>query len=376
LSVSTVTPYAFAQPKPTPAAAGKKPAGPAPAGKKPAAPTPAAQGGAKKPAAPAAGATQGGAKKPAVKMTEAQKKTAASKHYREGVKRLEANDHAGALTEFQAANELIPSPAANYKIGLCEEKLGHIAEAIAAYEKFLADAPADKMAEQIADGRKRLDSLKTTPVAVMAVSEPAGATIWIDGTPNEAVSPTELKLVPGKHKIRMAAPGFDSTEIEVEVKAGEKVPDLKVALASAPLPPPAPAPVASAPPPRPATPPPAPPPVVHPKKNNLPAYITLGVAGAGAVVGTIFGVKALSNKSDFDDKPTTKSADDTERNALIADMAFGVALTLGVTGTVLLLSGNKTTEATPKSADASHSNMRLSPYVGPSGGGASAVFSF
>jgi hypothetical protein len=306
-------------------------------------------------------------------MSEAQRKVMARKHYEAGVKLLGNNDYAAALTEFQTANELIPSPAANNKIGICQDKLGHISEAIAAYEKFVAEAPADKMAEQIAEARKRLDALKATPVAVNASSDPTGATIWIDGAPNQAVSPTELKLAPGKHKIRMASPGYDPSEIEVEVKAGEKAADLKLTLSlTPPPPPPPPMPVASTPPP-----PPPPPPVVAPKKNNMPAYITLGVAGAGAVVGTIFGLKALSNKSDFNDKPTSSGADDTERNALIADMAFGVALTLGVTGTVLLLSGNKTTETSaPKAADANQSTMRLSPYVSHSGGGASAVFSF
>ena len=80
----------------------------------------------------------------------------------------------------------------------------------------------------------------------------------------------------------------------------------------------------------------------------MPAYVTLGIAGAAGVVGSIFGVKALSSKSDFDNTPTTKLADDTERNALIADMAFGGAITLGVTGVVLLTSDDEPS-ATPTS---------------------------
>ena len=79
----------------------------------------------------------------------------------------------------------------------------------------------------------------------------------------------------------------------------------------------------------------------------MPAYVTLGIAGAGAVVGTIFGLKALSAKSDFDDTPTRELADDTERNALIADMAFGVAITLGVTGIVLLTTDEEAAAGSP-----------------------------
>jgi hypothetical protein len=109
----------------------------------------------------------------------------------------------------------------------------------------------------------------------------------------------------------------------------------------------------------------------------VPAYITLGIAGAGAVVGTIFGAKALSAKSDFDKSPTGSSADDTERNALIADMAFGVAITLGVTGIVLLTSddssssSNAKLEKLPKRA-----KLVVAPYASPKGGGAAAQYSF
>lgn len=111
----------------------------------------------------------------------------------------------------------------------------------------------------------------------------------------------------------------------------------------------------------------------------VPAYVTLGIAGAAAVVGTIFGVQALGAKSDFDDNPTTDAADDTERNALIADMAFGVAITLGVTGIVLLTSDD---EPPPPSAKAPSrfrnvgTRLDVMPYAGPKSGGAAARLTF
>jgi hypothetical protein len=110
----------------------------------------------------------------------------------------------------------------------------------------------------------------------------------------------------------------------------------------------------------------------------VPAYVTLGIAGVAGVVGTIFGVKALGSKSDFDKTPTTKTADDTERSALIADMAFGVAITLGVTGIVLLTSDDEPPPATtgllkPKAKGA---RLDLTPYAGPKSGGATARVTF
>jgi hypothetical protein len=182
----------------------------------------------------------------------------------------------------------------------------------------------------------------------------------------------EIKLTPGVHKVKVTAPGFEAIEKEVDVKAGGDLQNLSFSLpqsADAVAPPP----------------PVAPPPTEQPPpgadegaepRSNLPAYITLGVAGASAIVGTIFGVKALSDKGAFDDDPTTDNADDAERNALVSDMAFGVAVTLGVTGTVLLLS-NDAGEAEQAAKDARNKRtMQLTPYVGPSGGGAAATWRF
>lgn len=108
----------------------------------------------------------------------------------------------------------------------------------------------------------------------------------------------------------------------------------------------------------------------------VPAYVTLGIAAVGAGVGTYFGIKALSAKSDFDDNPTADSADDAERNALFADMLFGVAITLGVTGVVLLTSGDDAPAQTGKALPPKKPSMAVAPYVSPKGGGAAARVSF
>jgi hypothetical protein len=117
--------------------------------------------------------------------------------------------------------------------------------------------------------------------------------------------------------------------------------------------------------------------------------VLLGVAGAGAVVGTIFGVKALQDKKDFTDgEKTNDKADSVERNALIADMAFGAAVTLGVTGAVLLLSNggsDKSASEAPQRTTAKkgplptigkNSDVRLAPMVGMHGGGVQAILKF
>jgi hypothetical protein len=102
-------------------------------------------------------------------------------------------------------------------------------------------------------------------------------------------------------------------------------------------------------------------------------------------VGTVFGVIALGDKSDYDKNPTTKTADNGDTHALIADMAFGVALTFGVTSAVLFLTKDETT-ATPTPTATTNSRARHvasatmtftpTPIVGPHSGGAGFVLRF
>jgi hypothetical protein len=107
-------------------------------------------------------------------------------------------------------------------------------------------------------------------------------------------------------------------------------------------------------------------------RSNVPAYVAFGLAGAGVVVGTVFGVSALGPYNDYQKAPTAESARRAERYALVADVAFGAAFAAGVTGAVLLVSnlGHK------PAAEAPARSSFVAPFAGPSGGGAVAVMTF
>ena len=307
----------------------------------------------------------------AAKPPDKKTRDAARKAYGEGEKLYAANDFAGAYTAFSKALELIPTPAAAYWAAKSLDQQGKTDDAIKAYETLLADPNISRLGdEKTGDAQTRVATLKAGQVGEVTVTSAAiGALLSVDGVAQTGQLPIVLKLAPGPHKLTLSAPGFDAKDVDLDVKAGTKV-DQKIDLAEHVAPPPEPAPVPEV---APAPPPPPPPAEKH---SKVPAYVTLGIATGGAIMGTIFGVQALQSKSDFDSKPTTKSADDTERNALISDMAFGVAVTLGVTGIVLLTSSDDTSGTAPAKAAKLHlppkGTFHVTPYIGRESGGAAA----
>jgi hypothetical protein len=318
--------------------------------------------------APKAGTAPAAAKPPTKKQ-----KDAARKAYADGEKAYNSGDYAAAVVAFQKANEAIKSPQADYWIAKALDQQNKTEDAIAAYESFLAEPDASKVGEQkFGDAQQRLDALKATlPGEVAVETDPVTAVVTVDGAPQQGESPLSLKLTPGKHRISVSSPGFQTRDVDLDVKGNTQTKQTIALMKEAPPPVAA---VAAAP----AAAPPPPPPPPPEEHSKVPAYVTLGIAGAATVVGTVFGIKALNSKSDFDKNPTTKTADDTERSALIADMAFGVAITLGVTGIVLLTSDDDSS-APPKSSSAKplqRARLNILPYAGPKGGGATAKLTF
>jgi hypothetical protein len=359
---------AFAQ---TPAATGAASAKPAaPAAVPAAGAKPAAAAGAAKPAG--AGATAATAKP---NLAEAKKQ------YQDGEAKFKAGNYAEALVAFQAADAIKPTPQSARYIGLTQDKLGKYAEAIAGYERFLAEVPP-KMEKESDEAKKRIDEIKAMPGKVHVDSTPPGAKLEVDDKVLQNTTPADFEITAGKHRIHATAEGFMPQDKEIEVMFASKQ-DVKFELeAVPPPPPPPPVPVAENPPP----PPPAPPP--PPPRSKIPAYVTGGLAVVSAGIGTVFGILALSDKSDFDKNPTADKADDGENHALIADMAFGVAITFGVTSAVLFLTNDEPAAAAAAKAKAKAQvakgappappkvTVRPAPIITPHGGGAGALIRF
>jgi hypothetical protein len=302
---------------------------------------------------------------------------------------------ATALDKVQASADAASKPA-------------KVLEAIAAYKSFLgsyealaassADADkarAEKQKPKADEARGRLEELAKTPgsvtIRLQGPSALEAPTVKVDdkevpgttGADNATV--WTVALAPGSHRVTASAKGMQAATQEVALTTAETK-EVTVALAPAPVaavepvapPPPDPTPVASTP----ENPPPPPAPAPKQERSKVPAIVTLSLAGAGAVLGGVFGGLALDSKGKFDATPTTALADETDRNALIADMSFAVAITFAVTGTVLLLTGDekpadqKAMVGPRRAAAKAGPKAFVAPLVSPTMGGASLLLSF
>ncbi len=303
----------------------------------------------------------------------------AKKHYGEGEKKYKAGDFAGALTEFQAADAIKSTAQSQRYIGLCQDNLGHFSEAVASYEKFLAAVP-DKMKTEGDEIKKRVEQIKAMPARLHVESTPPGASILADGKPM-GTTPADVELAPGKHILHIELAGYLPNDRDLDLPYAAKQ-DIRAELQAKPAEPP---PVAATPtaPVEPAN--AAPPPKPEGAKEShskLPAIITGSLAIVAVGIGTGFGIAALEKKSEFDSNPTAATADTGENFALVADMAFGVAITLGVTAAVLFFTNDEDTA--PKSAHkasrptAKKAPVKIvpTPFFTHNGGGAGALLRF
>ena len=101
----------------------------------------------------------------------------ARRHFRKGSEFYAANDYPAALKEFEAARRAFASPAIDYNIARCHDRLENYPLAIEYYERYLAtakDAPdAAEVARRIEALKQRLESPKPPPPAPAPVVAPA-----------------------------------------------------------------------------------------------------------------------------------------------------------------------------------------------------------
>jgi tetratricopeptide (TPR) repeat protein len=219
--------------------------------------------------------------------------------FSQGQELYRAGDYAAALAAFQSAEAARASPAAEYNIGRCHERLGQLDEAVNAYERYLTEAPDapdhDALAEHVAELRRQIPADGHLSVSV----EPSGATVKVDQSPPEP-APVDKLLPPGRHVVLAELSGHTPAHRDVDLVAGGS---LQLELTLRPLEPPSNrAPEAAV---REDVPPPAPRSVPGERKWT---YVALTAAMVAVGVGLAFGASAQSAQNQLQSRIHTQAA--------------------------------------------------------------------
>jgi len=208
-------------------------------------------------------------------------------------------DYAGALAAFQNAEAIQPSPATQYNIGRCHERLGQLADAVAAYERYLSAAPDapdhDALAGHVAELRRQMPQVGHLKVSV----EPPGASVTVDEAPAEP-APVDRLLPAGRHLVLAELSGYTPARRDVEVVAGGSL-QLELTLRPMETAPATRAPDAAV---REQVPAPAPP----PSGGRTWTYVALAVAVVAAGVGVGFGLSSKSAQENLQSRVHTQAS--------------------------------------------------------------------
>jgi hypothetical protein len=279
----------------------------------------------------------------------------------EGAKAYQDKRFADAVELFLEADALAPSAALSFNIARAFEGIGDSSATLRWYRDYLRRAghpeDADAVRAIIDDLEERLQKKGVQQVTVL--TEPRGATVWIDATAR-GVSPWTGDLAPGNHRLNVRLRGYADSEREFTLAADRS---MDVALRLIPAtektatPPPSTpgestAPSLAAPAPSRAEPDAAP---ASEGTSLAPlGWIALGAGTAALGGAVVFEVLRRGAESDAESEKTqTGFADEVdamESRRTVARVLAGVGGALALTGGVLLaidaglFSGSSSTE--------------------------------
>ncbi len=312
-------------------------------------------------------------KKGKVKATAGEKaggaamQKAAREHYAKGKALYEEGKFDESLAEFNAAYEAKPHPTVLKSIAECQAQLGDIQGAVTTLEKYLEDPEATERES----AELRIEELKKTPVKVTVTSVPDNAAVAVDGADTQKHTPTDIEMPPGEHNVTFTTDGYEPLTKPLTVTLGQEG-QVGADFASEGTPVPAG--------PEPTLVDPfqgedegTPPPEVDEEKG-LPAafWAMVAVTGVGVISGTVFGTMALSMEDDYKADPTQEKKEAGQRDALVADVSFGVAAAAAIAGTVLIAVHAKK----GKSGESESARLNVAPIVGPENVGMAAGITF
>lgn len=278
----------------------------------------------------------------------------------EGNAALNIGDFTTAEDRFRRADALVHAPTLVVDHAKALIGLHRYVEAQERLELVIREGVADNVPwvwkRAVQDAKQLVEDVKPKIAWVtISVSGSSNPDVSVDGVqvPVAALG-VRRATDPGSHRIKAEAPGFLKKEIVMPVSEGseravtlELEPDPAAQQAAKPAP---------------KEPKPAPTPISNDTKDrsgdslfsstNV-GYITLGLGGAGLIVGAVTGVLFIGKYSELKDKCPDKNncpgmqptIDRYNTYGTISAISLGVGVVSGAVGIVLLLSDNS--EVTP-----------------------------
>ncbi|MBI2893762.1 MAG: PEGA domain-containing protein [Deltaproteobacteria bacterium] len=230
--------------------------------------------------------------------------TMAAEAFERGKRAFEEDDYVGALSAFEEAQRLRPHDVVRFNIGLCQERLGHFALALASYRHAADSSQLDEATRADADERARRVAGR---LGRLSVPEPRGARVAIDGA-QRCVAPCTVDLDPGSHQVRVEGGG---TTIDRPVRiergqtalVGERAADPAPARASRERDP-----------------------APDRFRIGVVGWIGAGVAVLGGAGTLLFGLRATSLHRSYLEEPNRSRLDDGRAAVLLTNVSIVTAL--------------------------------------------------
>lgn len=301
---------------------------------------------------------------------------------KEGMKLADQGKCDQAIDKLARAEKLFHAPTILTRLGECQVKTGKLVAGTESLQRVVHEPLPDKAPPQFVKARDKAQKIlnevqgKIAKLKINVNAPPkTEVAIKIDGeVVSSALIGADRPTDPGEHFIEATAQGFLKSSETVVLKeggSGEVTLNMKI---------------------DPDAPPP-PPPDDHPKDVNNPppvdrpheggsglrtaGFVVLGVGGVGVVLGAIFGLVTIGQKSDIEKMctagkdmctPGTQSKIDGA-NAMgwvstIGFVAGGIAVAAGAT--MILIGGGSSAKKT--------TGTGITPWIGPTGAGVSGTF--
>jgi tetratricopeptide (TPR) repeat protein len=219
----------------------------------------------------------------------------ATELFKQGRALAKAGKDAEACDKFKKSQELDPQLGTLFNIAQCEEKIGQLASAIAAYREVVAkDTNAERRA-RAAEFQSKLEQ-RVPKLLVIVSKPPASLVVTLDGPrgakPIEPNSPIEVDL--GEYSVVARADGYRELSSKVKIDTEGKTTTVPIDLAlvhgrddD----------VVAAEPHHPQPPPPEQPAPSHSHRKTY-GYVALGVGGVALAAGLYFGSVASGKWND------------------------------------------------------------------------------